>query len=128
MDIITKAAAICVAASVIVLLIRKNSPELALLLATAAAVAVIAACSGAVSDIVASVKGIAEKAELDLTVLSILFKTVAVSVITRLSADVCRDGGQAAAASAVELCGAVSALYLALPLIEAAVKTVEELL
>ena len=47
-----------------------------------------------------------------------VFQTVGVSILTKLSADVCRDAGQGAIAGAVELAGAVIAIYIALPLMQ----------
>ena len=45
-----------------------------------------------------------------------LLKCVGIGLTCRVAADLCRDGGQSAMAGAVELIGAVGALYVSLPL------------
>ena len=46
-------------------------------------------------------------------------KTVAAALVTRLGADVCRDGGSQALAGAVEMAGAAASLAVAMPLLQA---------
>ena len=55
-------------------------------------------------------------------------KALGIAYISEFAADTCRDAGQSASASAVELCGAAGALYAAIPLMKAVMKTVEDLL
>jgi stage III sporulation protein AD len=50
---------------------------------------------------------------------AILFRSVAAALVTRLCAQLCRDGGSQALAATVELAGAVTALLIALPLLRA---------
>ena len=52
----------------------------------------------------------------DIYLISIL-KCLAVSIIAKLSSDLCKDAGQAALASAVEFAGCVCAATVVLPLI-----------
>ena len=54
--------------------------------------------------------------------LTVLLRTLAAALVTRLCADLCRDGGSQALASAVELAGAAASLVIALPLLEAVVE------
>ena len=51
--------------------------------------------------------------------MDILLRSVAVSLVSHLCANLCRDGGSQALASVVELSGAVAVLVIALPLLEA---------
>ena len=44
-------------------------------------------------------------------------KCVAVAIITKMTADLCRDSSQAAAASAVELAGTICVLCIVMPLL-----------
>ena len=60
-------------------------------------------------------------------VISPVMKCVGIGVVTRLTTDLCRDAGQSAAASAVELCGTACAMVTALPLIRSLMQLVTEL-
>ena len=52
---------------------------------------------------------------------AVLLRILAAALVTRFCADLCRDGGSQALAAAVETAGAVAALVIALPLLEAVV-------
>ena len=47
-----------------------------------------------------------------------VLKSLGITVVGRGSAELCRDAGQSAAASALETCSAAAALYAALPLVK----------
>ena len=51
-----------------------------------------------------------------------------IAVLTRISAEVCRDAGESGIAASVETAGAVLALWVALPLLRAVLDTVTGLL
>lgn len=55
-------------------------------------------------------------------------KTAGVAIVTRLSADFCKDAGEGGLASAVELAGTVLALSAVLPLMTAVVETLTGLI
>ena len=55
-------------------------------------------------------------------------KTVALALITRVTAEVCRSAGEGGVAAFVETAGAVLALTAALPLMGAVLTLLEELL
>ena len=57
-----------------------------------------------------------------------VWKTVAVSILTRLTAEVCRASGEGGAASFVEMAGTVIALSFSLPLARAVTELLGELL
>ena len=63
-----------------------------------------------------------QKAGVEAAYVAVLLKTVAAALITRFCADLCKDGGSQALASAVETAGAVAALAIAMPLLRAVVE------
>lgn len=125
MELVTKAAAVGIAASVLALTVRKNNPETALLISVAAAVSVVAAAVSVVTELKDFVQRLSEAAMVSPAVISPMFKTAAVGIVAKLAADICRDAGLSSMASAVELSGCVAALYLALPLMRAVFSMIE---
>ena len=121
-----KAAVTGVAGAVAALLLRRNAPELGLALS----VAVSVFCALIALELVTGLSDIAdlvrEETGLSPAVTGPVIKCVGVGIVTRIASDICRDAGQSAAASAVELCGAACALVAALPLIRALLETVRE--
>lgn len=122
-----RSAAIAVIAAVLGLVLRKNSPEAALMLAVAAAVCVLFFASTALGAVTEFISSLAETAGVQPAVLSVVLKTVGIAIVTRLAADICRDASHSSSASAIELAGAGAALYIAIPLMETVFRTVEGL-
>lgn len=126
MTILLKAAVTGIAGAVLALLLKRSAPELGL--ALSAAVSLMAAALA--MELVAGMGELFDLVRQDIglspAVTGPVFKCVGIGIVTRLSADICRDAGQSAAASAVELCGAACALVTAMPLVRALLQTVRE--
>jgi len=71
---------------------------------------------------------LAEQAGLSEVVLEPVVKTVALSILTRLTVEICRSAGEGGVAAFVETAGAVLALLAALPLVRAVAQLMGELL
>ncbi|MDR3277865.1 MAG: stage III sporulation AC/AD family protein [Oscillospiraceae bacterium] len=116
MAALIKVLAAAVAGSAIGLVIKKNSPEFSLLLAIAISMLAVYISADIILEILDFLKETAAAANVPNAALGVILKTVGVSIVTRLAADVCRDAGQASVSSGVEFMGAVTAVYIALPL------------
>ena len=128
MELLIKAAVIAVAGAVITLVIKKNSPEMALLLAAALTLLILYFAADAIARLMGFIETLSDTAELSPALISIVMKTVGIAILTKLSADVCRDAGQSSVASGLELTGAAAALYVALPLMETVFSMINDLL
>jgi stage III sporulation protein AD len=117
---LTKVLAAALAGSALGLVVRKNNPEASLLVSAAASIFAMYMSFEVLSGVIGFIKLIAGEAGIPNATLSVVLKTAGISVITKLIADVCRDAGQASAASGVEFMGAVTAVYIALPLFRTA--------
>lgn len=126
MTILMKAAVTGIAGAVLAMLLKRSAPELGLALSVAVsllgALLAMELVSG-LGDLLATVQ---EETGLSPAVVGPVMKCVGVGIVTRLSADICWDAGQSAAASGVELCGAACALVTALPLVRAMLSAVRE--
>ena len=128
MELLIKAAVAAIVGSLVALLVRRSNPELSLLLTLAVslgAVAVALKMSDGVMEVVSLAQ---EYTGMSAAVTAPVLKCVGIGVISKLTGDLCRDAGQSAAASSVELAGAVSAVYVALPLIRTLLQTLGELI
>ena len=125
---VLKAAVLAVFAAMTVLLIRRGSPELSAALAIAVCCAILTAALSLGEPILQLVERARELTGLSSAVLSPVLKCVGIAILTSQAAGICRDGGQGALASAVELVGAVGSVYAALPLLSSFLDMLEELL
>ena len=127
MTILIKAAALAIAGAVLSLLLKRNAPELALALSIA--ISILAA--GLAMELVSQFREIIvlarDQTGLSPAIVSPVLKCVGVGIVTRLAADLCKDAGQGAIASAVELCGAACAMVTAMPLIRSLLQMISEL-
>ena len=128
MGAMAKLAAVGVTAVVLSAVLRKNTPELALLLALAAGLWMLAMAAEGMGAAVALMEELAEQAGLSEVLLEPVMKTVALSILTRLTVEICRSAGEGGVAAFVETAGAVLALLAALPLIRAVAQMMGELL
>ena len=124
MDLMVKVAAGAITAAVLGVVLRKNTPELALLLALAAGLWMVALVADGLGAVVALMEELTSLAGLSEPVV----KTVALSILTRLTAEVCKSAGEGGVAAFVETAGTVLALVVALPLVRAVVLMMTEML
>lgn len=128
MEVIVRVAAVAVTASVCAVLLRRQAGELAVLLAVGACAVVMWMVLSQLTALVALLRRLMDAAQVDSALVEPLFKTVAVSIVTAVTAGVARDAGQSSIATVVQFAGALVALCLAAPLVEAALRLLEGML
>ena len=128
MSDIIKVAAAAVAAAVCAVVVRKQAPELGLVLAACAGAVLLLYCSGALRAVVELMDKLMEAGGISPQVVRPVVKTAGIAIVTRLSADFCRDAKEGGLASAVELAGTALALVAVLPLMTAVVDALAGLL
>ena len=111
MSDVMKVAAASIVAAVCAMVVRKQAPEIGLLLAACAGVLILLYCSGAFRTAVNLMDKLAETGGLSAVVLAPVMKVTA--------ADLCKDAKDGALASAVETAGTALALLSVLPLMSA---------
>lgn len=102
----------------ICLLLRQYKPEYAMTAAVACGVLIFSMILSALSPIFQTMDELMKKASLDPAYVRVLVKTLGICYVTQLASDACRDAGQTAIASKVELAGKVFIVLLSLPLFQ----------
>lgn len=113
--------AACVLCLPLMLLVKKAAPEQSFLLSLAAVLTALVATIAIVSPAVEKLGNIFSRVGLESGYITVLMRTVSAALVTKLGADVCRDGGGQALADVVELAGAGASLTILLPLLETVV-------
>ncbi|NJE73423.1 stage III sporulation protein AD [Pseudoflavonifractor sp. SW1122] len=108
--------------------VRKQAPEIALVLTLCAAVAVLVAVSGELGLIVGYIQRLAEAGGISQELIAPVMKTTGIAMLCKFTADFCRDAKENGLASAVELAGTVLGLVAAMPLLQGVLSLLEELL
>lgn len=128
METMAKLAAVGMTAVVLSAVLKKNTPELALLLALAAGLWMLAQAAAGLGAAVAMMRELAGQAGLSEVLLEPVVKAVALSILTKLTAEICKSAGEGGVAAFVETAGAALALLAALPLVRAVAQLMGELL
>ncbi len=108
--------------------VRKQAPEIALVLTLCAAVAVLVAVSGELGLIVGYIQRLAQAGGISQELIAPVMKTTGIAMLCKFTADFCRDAKENGLASAVELAGTVLGLVAAMPLLQGVLALLEELL
>jgi len=123
-----KIAAAAVTAALFGTVVRRGSPELALLLTVTAGVWTLTAVLDGLGAAAAMAERLSQLAQMDAAVAGPVLKTVVVALVTRITAELCRGAGEGGLAAFVETAGTILALTAALPLMAAVLTMLEELL
>ncbi|MBR6413760.1 MAG: stage III sporulation protein AD [Oscillospiraceae bacterium] len=128
MTSLTKLSALSVLAALMILVIKKQSPELALILSLCACALGAILVLESVSPVLQLAHSLADRAGLEPTLAAPLWKCLGLGLLTELSSGICADAGQGALAKLVELGGGVLCLCVSLPLVQAVLALIEGLL
>ena len=128
MELSIQAAALCVVAALLALVVRRGSPEAALLLTLGAAAAVLLSLAGSLERLMDFLGELVEESGLSRELFTPLYKTVGIALVVKIGGSLCRDAGESALASVVETAGAICALLAAAPLLRAVLSLLLELM
>lgn len=128
MTLMIKLGALAVTAALCALVVKKNAQELGIILALLAGAVILTQVMGELESVRALLDSLAEAGGISDAVLSPVVKTVGIAITTRLTAEMCRDAREGGIAAFVEIAGAVTALYVAVPLIKTVLNMIMGLL
>lgn len=128
METVTQVTALCVVGALLALVLKRGTPETALLLTLGTAVVVLLFLAGAVEELMAFLEELAERSGVSRELFVPLYKTVGIALVVKVGGSLCRDAGESALGSVVETAGAVCALLVALPLLRAVLSLLLELM
>lgn len=128
MDTAARIVAVCLVGALLAVLLKKTSPDMALLLALAVCLGVLAALTKGLEEVVTFLRVLLEWGGLSAELFVPLLKTVGIALISRTGGALCRDAGEGAMAGLVEMAGAFAAILVSLPLFRAAWQMLEGLL
>ena len=117
MELMGKCLAVGLTAALLGLLLRKSSGEQAALIGLAAAAVITLEALGSLRDAEEFFRNASERSGLRSTLTIPVVKSLGMALTGKLGADLCRDAGQSATASAIELASACLILCVAVPLL-----------
>ena len=128
MEQVIQVTGLCVVGALLALVVKRGSPETALLLTVAAAVVVALALAGVVEELLDFLRELGAASGVSQDLFVPLFKTIGIALVVKVGGSLCRDAGESALAAVVEMAGTLCALLAALPLLRAVLDMLMELM
>ena len=120
MEQVWKGAALCLVGGIFAALLKKKTPELAIMLSVAVVIVVGTELLQTIRTVTAMIESLAQLQNLPQDLFAPLLKTVAIALVSRLGSDLCRDAGESVMASLLDICGSFGAIVVSIPLFKAA--------
>lgn len=117
-----------IVAAILALVLKQHKPELGLFIAIAAGAIMLLMITGRLVAIVAVLDNMARQANLHQSHLSVVLKAIGIAYIAEFGAQVCKDAGENAIASKIELGGKIIILSLAIPILVGLIEVILQVL
>lgn len=124
----TAIAGLGILSAMLCVIIRQYKPEMALGVSIACGVLILAAVITMLAPSVQAIAELTDAAGLNGGYAQILLKALAVCYVTQLSADCCRDAGESAIATKIELAGKAAIVIISLPVFTSLTEIVTSLI
>ncbi|MCL1963995.1 MAG: stage III sporulation protein AD [Firmicutes bacterium] len=104
-----------VASALLAMTLRRDRPEMALVVSLAAGLCMLIAVMGRLGEVIAAMSSLAARAELPSAILPLLLRVIGVASLCELGTQLCRDAGEGGIAAKIELGGKLIVLVMAMP-------------
>ena len=105
-------------AAVLTALLRPVSPAMTIVFTAACSILLLLAILNPLGNTLNAISQMLATAGIDGSLYLPVIKAVGISVLVRITAELCRDSGQGALAAKLELAGAVTSIAVCVPLIQ----------
>ncbi|MDR2909314.1 MAG: stage III sporulation AC/AD family protein [Oscillospiraceae bacterium] len=117
-----------IVAAVMAVVLRQHRPEFALLLSLGAGALILGGIVAGMRPVLGQIQSVFDHTGLPAPYAEILFKALGLCFITQIACDACKDAGETAIGSKVELAGKIGVLVISLPLFSQVLGIVDSLL
>lgn len=104
-------------ATVLIIILRRQKPEIAVQVSIMTGVVIFMLLASRLSAVIDLLGEYADKAEIKPVYFSTILKITGIAYIAEFGAEICKDAGEGAIASKIELAGKVIIVVLAAPMI-----------
>ena len=120
---ITKIIAIAFIAIFIILLLKQYKPEYAIQISIVAGIIILFFSISKLEIIIDLLKRLSNKINIDINFLGILLKITGIAYLSEFACNICKDAGETAIASKVELAGRILIVAISIPVISTLLET-----
>lgn len=127
MDIV-KIIGIGLIALIIIVILKQYKPEFAIYVSLGAGILIFAIISAKLSGIIDVLKSLVSRTSINNDFLVLLIKITGIAILTEFAVSVCKDSGENAIASKVDLGGKVIIMSMSIPIMSSLLETIIKIL
>lgn len=113
---------------IIIIIIKQYRPEFTIYVSIAAGVIILLLIADKLTAIIDLLTSLANKTSINNEFLSLLIKITGIAILTEFASSVCKDSGETAIASKVDIGGKVIIIALSIPIISSLLETILKIL
>ncbi len=125
---ILKICVICIICAILAKVIAPTNHEIAALMSIAAVIVCAFYIVDAISDVSSKLNLILDTVGIEKTYISSAFKALGICYVCELSSSSCRDSGESALASVIDISGKVAITLICIPLLDKLMEVVKNIL
>lgn len=127
MDII-KIIGVGLIALIIIIIVKQYRPEFTMYVSVAAGIIILLLVMGKLSAIIDLLTNLANKTSINNEFIFLLIKITGIAILTEFASSVCKDSGETAIASKVDMGGKVIIIAMSIPIIASLLETILKVL
>ena len=128
MDNIIKIIGIGFIAVITIIIVKQYRPEFAIYISAIAGVLILYTAMDKLSNIVSLLQSISQKSGINSTFLEILLKITGIAFLSEFAVNICKDSGESAIASKIELGSKVVIISMSIPIISSLMELILNIL
>lgn len=113
---------------IIIILIKQYRPEFAIYVSIGAGILIFSIIAGKLSGIIEVLKSFTNKTSINNEFLTLLIKITGIAILTEFAVSICKDSGESAIASKVDLSGKVIIMSMSIPIMASLLETIISIL
>lgn len=125
---IAQVVVIGIIATIMVVFLKDQKPEIALQLSLAAGIVIFLFMITRLTVVIEALQEIALKINIDITYLNIVLKIIGVAYLASFGVEICKDAGQSSIAGKIEFAGKIIIISLAIPILMAVMDLVMKIM
>ena len=113
---------------VIIVILKQYKPEFAVYASLAASILIMSLVFEKLFGVINLLNSLASKTSINTTFIALLIKITGIAVLTEFAVSICKDSGETAIASKIDMGGKVVIISMSIPIISALLETIIKIL
>lgn len=113
---------------VLIITIKQYKPEFSIYISLLAGVIILSICFGKISEIIRLLNNLASRTSINNKFILLLIKITGIAILTEFATSICKDSGETAIASKIDIGGKIIIVSVSIPIISSLLETVLQVL